>query len=272
MDGVGSAGSRQQDFNRDELEAMRQDPSTSEITNRARRDAGFKEKDLGVRGDDRTLDQVLHERRSHAGKGEMIAGSIHAFEIAEAAGAFEGGRALHAMKAAPHVVLPIAALAAAHYNMIEMERAKAEMKDGATRDQMHAAILQRLDVPAGYKDEEMKRLNVTNTAQSASSKIRDRFDDHGFGATLQLHCDQGMNTARDMIDAGQTKDAYLKAHPKAAERYASDAAFHNGFDALVWAKKDSTAEKGNAASYTNATKDLDSRDARYERAHVTYRL
>lgn len=270
MDGVGSVGRRQEDFTNEELDAMRQDPSTSEIANRARRDAGYKEKDVSVRGDDRTLNEVLHDRKSHLGKAEIVAASVHAFEVAEVVGPTAASHALHGLGRAPHVLLPIVALGAAHFNMIELERAKAEMKDGATRDQMHAAILQRLDVPAGYKAEEMKRLDVMNTAQTASSKIRNRFDDHGLGATLQLHCDQGMNAARAMIDAGQSKDAYLKANPKVAERYASDAAFHNGFDALVWAKKDSTA--GNPASFTNAIKDLDSRDARYDRAHVTYRL
>lgn len=267
MDGVGSAGSRQQDFNRDELDAMRQDPSTSEITNRARRDAGFKEKDLGVRGDDRALNEVLHAKPVSIG--EAVAGGLHAFEVAELAA---GAHVLHGLGKLGVVALPIAAFVATQGIMYELEVRKAELKDGATRDQMHAAILQRLDLPAGYKAEEMKRLDVTNTAQSASSKIKDRFDDHGLGAALQLHCDQGMNAARDMIDAGQTKDSYLKANPKAAERYASDAAFHKGFDALVWAKKDSTAANGSPASYTNATKDLESRDARYEGAHVSYRL
>ena len=69
-----------------------------------------------------------------------------------------------------------------------------------------------------------------------------------------------------MTEAGQTQEAFLKANPKIAERYANDAAFHNGFDALVWAKGDSPA------SYKSALDALVSRDARFDPTHVTYRM
>ncbi len=269
MSGVGGvSGSRQQPFNDEELAAMRKDDATSAIVNKARRDAGYREPDVAVRGDDRSLDQVLHERKTHISVGEAVAGAIHGVEVVEAVGVMIPG--LHFLKSAPHIALPVLALGAAHYGMYEMERSKAEMKDGATRDQLHAAILDRLDVPSGFRDREMGRLNVSMTAQSASKKISDQFDlgDTALVATLQLHCDQGMNAARDMIESGssQTKESFLKSRPAVEKRYAEDVAFKNGFDAISWAKTDSPT------TYAAAISKLDSRDARYDSAHVTYRM
>jgi hypothetical protein len=267
MSGIsGVSGSRER-FNDEELQAIRKDESTSTIVNKARRDAGFKEADVSVRGDDRTLNEVLHDRKNHISKGEAAGGVIHAVEVAEAVGV--ASHAMHSLGRAPHVVLPVVTLAAAHVNMYEMEKAKAAMKDGATRDQLHAAILDRLEVPSGFRAAEMKRLDVSMTNQSASKKISDQFGltDKALVATLQLHCDQGMHAARRMIETPNlTKDAFLNANPEVAKRYANDAAFHNGFDALTWAKKDS------AATYDATIATLTSRDARYDAANVTYRM
>ncbi|MDB4938392.1 MAG: hypothetical protein JWP87_5364 [Labilithrix sp.] len=262
----GVSGSRQRSFDDAELEAMRKDASTSDIANKARRDAGFKESDVSVRGDDRTLNEVLHDRKTHLAGGEAVGGALHATEVIEALGVAE--KTFHALGKFPHVAIPLGVFLATQYGMYEMEKSKAEMKDGATRDQLHAAILDRLDVPKGFKAEEMNRLGVNMTKQSAASKVSDQFDlgDRALGATLQLHCDQGMHAARTMIESGGGKEDFLKANPRIAERYASDAAFHNGFDALAWAKKESPA------AFATEIAKLESRDARYDAAHVTYRM
>jgi hypothetical protein len=261
----GVSGTRQRAFEDEEVEAMRKNASTSDIVNKARRDAGFKESDVSVRGDDRTLNEVLHDRKTHLAGGEAVGGAIHGFEVAEAVA---GKEMLHALGKLPHVAIPLLTFAAAQYGMYEMEMSKAEMKDGATRDQLHAAILDRLDVPKGFRDAELKKLDVSMTKQSAASKISDQLDlgDKALNATLQLHCDQGMHAARAMMEGGQSKDEFLKANPKITERYANDAAFHNGFDALCWARQESPATLA-----TEITK-LESRDARYDAAHVTYRM
>jgi hypothetical protein len=268
----GVSGSKQRSFSDEELDAMKRDESTSAIVNKARRDAGFKDKDVAVRGDDRSLHEVLEHRKTHIALGETVGGALHGAEVIEALGV--GEHAMHALGRLPHVAIPVGAFVAAQYGMYEMEKSKAEMKDGATRDQLHAAILDRLDVPCGFKTAEMKRLDVSMTRQSAASKISDQFDlgDKALGATLQLHCDQGMHAARSMIEVGQTKEDYLKANPEIAKRYASDVSFHNGFDALSWAKDDSVAKGGNPSSYSDAIQKLESRDARYDAAHITYRI
>ena len=69
----------------------------------------------------------------------------------------------------------------------------------------------------------------------------------------------GIDVSRDHLD--------LHERPSDRhQRYANDAAFHNGFDALVWAKGDSPA------SYKSALDALVSRDARFDPTHVTYRM
>jgi hypothetical protein len=72
----GVSGSRRPSFSDEEIQAMRKDESTSAIVNAARRDAGFKEKDVSVRGDDKTLDEVLHHRPSHFAIGETIGAAV----------------------------------------------------------------------------------------------------------------------------------------------------------------------------------------------------
>jgi len=267
MSDVGGVGSRQA-FRDDELEAMRRDETTTTTVNKARRDAGFKESDVSVRGDDRTLNQVLEDHKMHIGIGESFAGAVHTFEVAEAAGF--GEHALEALGRWPHAALPVVAWAAGQYGMYEMEKEKLEMKDGATRDQLHAAILVHLDVPTGFKQEAIAKLGVDMHKRSAAVKISDQIElgNKPYAATLQLHCDQGMNAARTMIESGGQKDAFLKANPKIAERYAADAAFHNGFDALCWAKNDSVKDGGDPKSYEAAIASLNTRDARYDAAHV----
>jgi hypothetical protein len=273
--GVGSS-SRQQ-FRDDEIDdAVRtgKDVSTSTIVNKARRDAGFKESDVAVRGDDRTLKEVLHDHHNEIAKGETVAGAIHAFEVGEAVIVEPALHAMHGLGKAPLVALPVAAWVAGQYSMYETEKWKMEMKDSATRDQMHAAILVQLDVPTGFKNEEIAKLGVSMTKQDAASKISDQFHltDEALAPKLQHHCDEGMKAARSMIEGGITKDAFLKAKPDVAKRYAEDAAFHNGFDALAWAKEDSSKPGGNPSSYADALRSLHNRDARFDAPHVTYRM
>lgn len=212
----GVGGSSRQQFRDDEIDAMRKDESTSAIVNKARRDAGFKESDVAVRGDDRTLKEVLHDHHGEISRGEAACGVIDGIHVLEAVGVGE-----HAIKR-----------------------------------------------------EEIAKLGVTMMRQDAAVKISDQFqlEDTSLAATLQLHCDQGMNAARTMIEGGSTKDAFLKANPEIAKRYAVDAAFHNGFDALSWAKEDSGKPGGDPTSYKAALESLNARDARYDAAQITYRM
>jgi len=260
----GVSGSRQRSFSDEEVDAMRKDESTSAIVNKARRDAGFRDKDVGVRGDDKTLNQVLSDRKKSVSPVAAISAVFDGMGVAEAVGVVIPGK--EALGAAPEVAVPILGLIAVHYGMYEMEKDKEAMKDGATRDQLHAAILDRLELPKGFKDQEVKRLDVSMTKQSAASKVSDHVDARA--ATLQLHCDEGMHAARTMLEGGKEKEGFLKANPAIAKRYAEDAAFHNGFDALCWSKSD----KAPAGAYDAQIKNLESRDARYDAAHITLRM
>lgn len=259
----GVSGSRQRSFSDEEVDAMRKDESTSTIVNKARRDAGFKESDVTVRGDDKTLNKVLEDRKTHVDKLAAASALTDAAGIVEALGV---GESVFAAAGVAWVVgPPVLSFIAAQGALYEMEKDKAAMKDGATRDQLHAAILDRLDLPAGFKDQEMKKLDVSMTRQGAASKVSDHIDTRA--ATLQLHCDEGMHAARTMLEGSQDKDGFLKANPATAKRYAEDVAFHNGFDALCWTK----SKEAPPGAYDAQIKNLESRDARYTAAHITLR-
>lgn len=265
------SGGNSRYFDQDELNALQQDQSksTSEILNKGRRDAGSREKaDVPVRGNDKTLNEQLEGNKSHIGRGEALAAAAHGIDLAEALGV--GGRILHLAGRAPAVVIPLAAWVGGQFAMYEMEKKKLETKDAATKDQMHAALVKTLELPGGYRAAEMKRLDVDNSTLGPSNKISDQFKtgmpDHALAAVLQLHCDQGANAAERSLQSGGTSEAFLAANPELKRRYEEDAAFHAGFDSIAWAKSDSPE------SYKAALAGVHSRDARYEAAHVTYRL
>lgn len=265
MSDVGSVSGSRPRFSDEEIEAMRKDEPTSAIANKARRDAGLKEKDVTVRGDDKTLEEVLTARKTHVSGVEVLSGLADGMTVAEAVGVEIPLKA--SLGKWPEVVLPIAGLIAAHVGMIAMENDKAAMKDGATRDQLHAGILDRLELPKSFKDAEMKKLDVSMTKQSTAYKVSAHLDARA--ATLQLHCDEGMHAARTMLESSKDKTAFLKENPTIAKRYAEDAAYHNGFDALCWSKNDKAAPTG---TYEAQVASLESRDARYAQSNITLRM
>lgn len=266
MSDVGAvSGSRQRSFSDEEVDAMRKDESTSAIVNKARRDAGFKESDVTVRGDDKTLNKVLAGRKAHVDELAAAGALADAAGIVEALGV--GEKVFAAAGRCWVVGAPVLAFVAAQGALYEMEKDKAAMKDGATRDQLHAAILDRLELPTGFKDHELKKLDVTMANPDPAKRISNHIDARV--ATLQLHCDEGMHAARTMLEGNQAKDGFLEANPAIAKRYAEDVAFHNGFDALCWSKNDKAAP---ADAYGTQIHNLESRDARYAAASVTLRM
>lgn len=266
-DGVcGVNGSRPRYFSPEEEEALRKDDSTSTLTNQGRRNAGMKEADVPIRGDDKTLDDVLHH--PHVALGEAIGAAFHGAELGEVLIGGKVAAAVHSLGRAGVVAPPVIAFFAAQYGMYEMEKRKAELKDGATKDQLHAALVRSLDVPKGFKDSEVARLDVDTNAHSPSTKIANQLEhDKKLHAALQMHCDRGMHGAEEMIRGGQTKDAYFAAHPDAKQRYDADAAYRYGFDALVWSK--SQADGG--AAYEQQIKALRDRDGWYAQSCIQIR-
>jgi hypothetical protein len=141
-----------------------------------------------------------------------------------------------------------------------------EIRAAVDRDQMHMAMLANLDLPQGYKSEEMTKLmsKYTDGWRSGAQHMAETgmFADKGKMALVQIHADQGANAARRMCDAGLSRAAFATTNPEVARHYATDPAFKRGFDAIVWAKDHGQAE------YKKATDSLDSRDARYTQLHV----
>lgn len=71
-----------------------------------------------------------------------------------------------------------------------------------------------------------------------------------------------MHAALDCRASGVSKEQFLKANPKVADACAKDAAFREGFDAIMWCGDQNLAETKKA---------LESRDARYACANVAVR-
>lgn len=265
-DGVcGVGGSGQRHFSTEEEDALRKDESTSVLANKARRESGGKEADVTVRGDDKTLNEVLEAQKSLGNINWVEAGAA----LAHGADFFLGAFPVH-MAVAGEVALSggaaVAGVVAAHAGMVHMEHVKAERKEASARDQLHGAIVWTLAVPQGFKDAERKRLGITMDAQGAAVKIGQQFT-KAQDATLQMHCDRGMHGAKDMIESGQSKEAFFAAHPDVKQRYDADVAYRSGFDALVWSKN----QNDGGATYKEQIGKLETRDGWYARACITVR-
>jgi len=141
-----------------------------------------------------------------------------------------------------------------------------ELRAAIDRDQMHMAMLANLDLPQGYKTEEMSKLvsKYNDGWRSGAQKMAETgmFADKSKMALVQIHADQGANAARKMCDSGMSRATLATSNPGVASRYATDPAFKRGFDAIVWAKDHGAAE------YKAATEALDKRDDRYNHLHV----
>jgi hypothetical protein len=258
------------DFTPEEIDELRKDPSTSTALNKARRKAGQKGEDVVVRGDDRNLDETLAAHKSHVSRGKAIAGVADAAHMVEGLGLvhFVKGESLLAAAGGlgMAVGVPVATFIASQVALKEMQDTKDELRDAATRDVLRAGMLLSLELPKGFVDAEIGKLGVGTTGQAPAKKVSDQLKLTPLGVTLQHHCDQGMHAAQDCLALGWTKDKFFAAHPKLAERYASDAAFRAGFDAYVWAAEKSPADM--EAMKTN----LEARDVRYQSAGVPVRV
>lgn len=264
IQGVGAATSR--DFSREEVDALQHDRSTSAVLNQARRNAGQKGDDVSVRGDDGTLQDKLHDNKTHLSKGEAIAAGCDAFHVAEGIGLIHvGGHGMTAGVLAAAVGVPVLTLIGSQVALAELQHTKDSTRDAATRDVLHAGMLLSLELPNDFVTKETGKLGVGTTGQAPAKKVSDQIKNTPLGATLQLHCDQGVHAAQDFLAAGRSKEEFLAANGTIAERYASDAAFRAGFDAYVWASKEAPADA--KAMEENTAK----RDARYQSAGVPVR-
>lgn len=268
IQGVGAATNR--DFSREELDALHEDRSTSAVLNQARKNAGQKGDDVTVRGDDKTLKDRLHDNQTHVSYGKAALAVGDGLHVAEGIGLLHVGG--HGMAAgvtggviAMAVVLPVSSLIASQVALAEMQDMKDGTRDAATRDVLHAGMLLSIELPKGFVDKETAKLGVGTTGQAPAKRVSDQIKNTPLGATLQLHCDQGVHAAQDLLASGRSQKEFLDCNPKLAERYAGDAAFRAGFDAYVWASKEAPADAA------EMRKNIEQRDARYQSAGVPVR-
>lgn len=270
MDGVNGSGATRRHFSPEEEEALRKDPSTSAVLDQVRKDAHVGGPSVEVRGDDKTWRAVKEEHQNHVGAigaahvGHAAFEGIHLAEIHAVEHAVgKGGAALVPLGAAAGFALGV-------YEWHEAYLKGQEQSVALAKDELHVAMLTQLDLPHGYKAEQLaERAQAGKSAQSVAQKMATPFAtiDKPLIATMQLHADRGMHAGRDFVASGLTKEAFLSANPKLADAYAKDPAFHDGFDAIVWVK-----HKGGPGAYEAATANLTERDGWYAQSNVSYRM
>ncbi len=223
-------------------------------------------RDVSVRGDDRSEREIHAEHKREQGKDgaeELAAHGVYEYGVTPLVGHVLGAVAEGALLPAGLVV----AGAMMMMNVGEDGQVGAERANANVRDQMHVMILGTLNgLPQAYVDKEMGRYTADQKNSSfvgrMNADLGKNVADQQAMAVIQLHGDQGMNAARQMCDARTDKDAYMKAHPDVAKRYAQDAAFRYGFDGVVF------AQQQGPDAYKDVIVGLQARDARYTAHHV----
>jgi hypothetical protein len=255
-DGVGGIGTGQH-FTFAEAQALHEDESTSAIV---RRDAKI---GIDIHGTDPSHSAVKRAQQESwadaASVGEATFDGLGLVEIP-----FAG-----AAECAATVASPVIGLALGAYSLYRAHADGDEQNAAIHRQDAHAALVSTLDLPEAYRSQRLDiDLNaVPKSWKSPAFKMAEgiRADPKGL-AQLQLHCDRGMNAARDACRANVSAKDYLAANPKVADAYAKDAAFHEGFDAYFH-----TAEVGRESA-ARLDRALDQRDGWYAQAHIAVRV
>lgn len=237
--------------------------TTSTVMNQVAKDSGVAQ--AAIRGDDMTyrekkesFDHLSHNAASVVGLGAK------AVEGAEIAAVHVAGLEVAAIAA------PVIAGAAMTYEVMEANVRGKELGRALTRDELHVAMLTQLDMPEGARAEQLAKYPDSGKGwQSGTQKMAGAMigKDHALMAIVQLHCDQGMNAARDAIDSGDVQ-RYVASHANVSARMAEDPAFKAGFDAMRWAKD----QRDGGAAYKSLVDDVARRDARYDVHHVAWRV
>lgn len=269
MSDTSVSGAGRRHFSPEEEAMLQRNESTNDIV---KRDTG---KSADIHGHDLTQVELKKEQNRHIGglgaaaiaeniaEGADIAGGLEkAAKIAEHLGASE--QAAMAGEGVVVATLPILGMVLGWAHLLEARAQGNEQAEALTQENMHVATLGALDLPPDYKarrlDEDYKL--VPQGARSEATKLTDAIMKDPKGrAVLQLHCDQGMHAAKDLVLAKQDLASFFKTHPKAAESYARDAAFREGFDAYLTAKDRAGADRA-----------LAERDGWYAQSHINVRV
>jgi hypothetical protein len=269
MNGTSGCSLRDHHFTREEDDALKDDQSTNQILNRARKDANVGGPEVELRGHDEPWRKVKEEQKNHVGVHGAAAlahgaieglhfAEIHAVEMAVEGAGRLGPAAIVIGGAAGGLALGVYEWAEAHVNGEKQSAALA-------KDEMRVAMLTQLELPAVYKTKEIEE---RAQAGGAAMKMATAFAgvDKSLVAKMQLHADRGMHAARDLFASRSTLQSFLESNPKIAEAYKKDPAFRAGFDSLICAKAQAPAQ------FADAIQKLESRDCWYAQSNVTYRI
>lgn len=270
MGEVSACGSRTTHFSREDEESLRNEQTTSDILDKARRDANVGGARVDVRGDDQTWRATKeHQKGIDAfGAAEIFHATIEGVHMVEihAVEAFTSAGTGAVLGAGLVAGGAVGGLALGVHQVIEAHHKGDEQRTALAKDELHVAMLTHLELPSGYKTEQLAaRSQAGQGAQSAASKMATSFatKDKPLVAVMQHHADLGMKAARDFIESGASAESFFAAHVSIAKAYKEDPAFHDGFDALVWAKK-----QPNAGVYKAEVAAFESRDCRYAQVSV----
>ncbi len=239
--------------------------SSGQVMAKIAGDAGVQK--MAIRGDDKSYDELIAEykgaKANIAGSVEMglhgveVGGDVIGIHVLES-GVFATGAA---------AALPVVGLGAGLWELREVNVRGEALSRAVAKDEEHVAMLTHLDLPESFKRAELAKYpEVGTTFASANQKMATQMagQDRPLVLALQVQCDHGMNAAMDMSTSGLSRDAFMTANPSLAKRYADDAAFKAGFDAVTNTPKDS-------AEYKTMESALQQRDASYARANITMR-
>jgi len=274
MSDVSACGSRSAYFSREDEEDLRKEPTTTAILDKARRDAGVGGPRVEVRGDDKTWRETKKEQQGHIGVGGGVSighAAVEAAHLAEfhAVETFTGAGAGASVGAGLVAGGAVLGLGLGIYEWAEAHHKGDEQRAALTKDELHVAMLARLDLPQGYKAEQLEERGQAGQGErSAASRTATALAtvDKPLVSAMQHHADIGAHAARDFLESGLEKKQFLAAHPAIDAAYKKDPAFHDGFDSLVWAK-----EQNDPSVYKKALDSVSSRDPRCSQTSVTFR-
>ena len=239
MSDTSVTGAGRRHFTPEDEEMLRRNESTNDIVKRDTK------KGEDIHGRDPSRRDLEKEQKMHVG-GLGAAHIAHAgFEAADA---FEVEIFAGATAGVAVIAGALGGFALGVAGLMEARSEGSEQAASTTQEAMHAGLIGALDLPTSYKNLRIEgdyaNMPMQKTGQPAMDMAAAILNDKKGLAVLQARADAGMVAARDMVTTcgAENKKGFLAAHPKIAELYAKDAAFHEGFDAYVYTA-DITSER-----------------------------
>lgn len=251
----------------DERKELEEKATTENVMNLAAQQGGVlkKTEHLELHGDDPTRRDVHDDSKVPGHDPLHVAehlkdGALHTgYDMSEIIAEHQVENALG--RAAAGVAVTNVALVVKEHVELVVHAWKAGDREAEARvqDAMHLALVGTLaGLPEGYVAAQGgRRSEALDGAQAETYKIAAQLKQQPkLVALLQLRCDEGMKCAEQAALAGEGTARYLDRHPALRDRYANDAAFRAGFDAMLYAKN------SDPATYAKTHQDLLARDAR----------